>query len=102
MSSVIHLSVLLMISAVFAERGGFSIYSHMKPEFKNLSLSSLSIMRDQHEGNLKIAAPPKWQKSPIFCCTCQDFVKITKPKVEAKLQLVRYSNFFQFHQIGVI
>ncbi|KAF4084440.1 hypothetical protein AMELA_G00128710 [Ameiurus melas] len=93
MSSVIQLSILLLLSAVFAEHGGFSIHSNMKLKLKNLALSSSSIMRDQHEGDLKIgtyAAPPKWQKNPLFCCTCQDFVTKTKPKVDSKIQLKIY------------
>ncbi|KAG7328673.1 hypothetical protein KOW79_008617 [Hemibagrus wyckioides] len=85
MSSVILLGFLLTISVVFAEHGGFSNSSH--------------IMTDQHDGILNIAAftaPPKWQKNPIVCCTCQDFVKITKPKTDLKMQLKinKFCNMF--------
>ncbi|KAF5904209.1 uncharacterized protein DAT39_006031, partial [Clarias magur] len=72
---------------VSAVHGGFLIYSHMKP---NMTLSSSSIKMGQHEGNPKTAMhapPPKWQKNPLFCCTCQDFVKQAKPKLILKIQL---------------
>ncbi|KAK2843820.1 hypothetical protein Q7C36_012035 [Tachysurus vachellii] len=80
--SFILLSVLLMVSAAFAEHDGFSISSH--------------------EGNLNIAtfsAPPKWQKNQILCCTCQDFVKQTTPKVHLKLQqnINKFCNMFTPH-----
>ncbi|KAF7704790.1 hypothetical protein HF521_021862 [Silurus meridionalis] len=84
MSCVIHLGVLLMISVTFAERGG--CFSLMKPEMKNLALSSPSNTRDQLEGQRKISAPPKWQKNPVLCCTCQDFVNTASPKIDLKIQ----------------
>ncbi|KAI5102749.1 hypothetical protein C0J45_8101 [Silurus meridionalis] len=68
----------------FAERGG--CFSLMKPEMKNLALSSPSNTRDQLEGQRKISAPPKWQKNPVLCCTCQDFVNTASPKIDLKIQ----------------
>ncbi|KAL7861513.1 hypothetical protein SRHO_G00129540 [Serrasalmus rhombeus] len=34
-----------------------------------------------------LAAPPKWQRNPVFCCVCQDIIKQTKPKINNKIQM---------------
>ncbi|KAL6478318.1 hypothetical protein MHYP_G00141530 [Metynnis hypsauchen] len=87
MSPLIHLGVLLIFSAVNAEPGAPPHQSDLKHE---LTQSVPGIMKDwkqEHSQTASLAAPPKWQRNPVFCCVCQDTVKQTEPKIYRKIQM---------------
>ncbi|KAL7873755.1 hypothetical protein AOLI_G00128260 [Acnodon oligacanthus] len=89
MSPLIHLGVLLIFSAVNAEPDALPNQSHVKHELEMLTQSVPGIMRDwkqEHSQTASLAAPPKWQRNPVFCCVCQDIIKQTKPKIYRKIQ----------------
>ncbi|XP_076850724.1 uncharacterized protein LOC143500475 isoform X1 [Brachyhypopomus gauderio] len=89
MPSSLQIPVLLIISGVMAVTGCFLPPSRLRGPQETWTRTfpdHRSNRQEEPSQSARLSASPRWRKSIVLCCICQDFVNRTRRKMDMTIQ----------------